>query len=65
MYEIILALLFQLGIVATPKKPIVVIDATSGISYGVGVSTGVGSSVVPDVYYLVKDDYGRYKLVKH
>jgi len=72
MYELILSLLLALGINLNPKgatKSIIVIDQSTGISYGVGTSNGVGNSVTTsstntEVYYLVKDANGRYQLIK-
>ena len=66
MLELIMSLLMALGLFTSHgPKPIIVIDQTTGISYGIGTSNGAGGCVVPpDVYYLVKDPQGRYHLVK-
>ncbi len=80
MFELIISLLMALGVLTGQKgsKPIIVIDQTTGISYGVGVTNGTGGCItststntnpnnIPttfDVYFLVKDSRGNYKLVK-
>ncbi len=59
-----------MGVSLSPKdgaKPIIVIDQATGISYGVGTTNGVGTSITSppsEVYYLIKDANGKYHLVK-
>ena len=69
MLEIILQLLLAMGIYLGPRSTseITVIDQTSGQVYGIGVTNGGGASVTtrdPNVYYLVKDENGTYRLVR-
>ena len=69
MLQIILQLLLAMGIYFGPRSTseITVIDQTSGQVYGIGVSNGGGTSVTtrdPNVFYLVKDENGTYRLVR-
>ena len=68
MIEIILQLLLALGITVGSKSngDIVVIDTSTGQTYGIGVVNGGGLNIKDNknVYYLIKDQNGNYKLVK-
>ena len=69
MLQIILQLLLAMGIYFGPRSTseITVIDQTTGQVYGIGVANGGGTSVTtrdPNVFYLVKDENGTYRLVR-
>ena len=69
MLQIILQLLLAMGIYFGPRSTgeITVIDQTTGQVYGIGVTNAGGTSVTtrdPNVYYLVKDENGTYRLVR-
>jgi len=67
MLDIIIALLFALGI-NTSEEGVVVIDQQTGISFGVGSTAGNGNATTgtnnTPIYYLILDDTGEYRLVR-
>jgi len=67
MLDIIIALLFAMGINST-EDSVLVVDQQTGISYGVGSTVAGGNSTTGSngtpVYYLILDDSGEYHLVR-
>ena len=68
MLDIIIALLFALGVNLGESEPIIVIDQQTGISYGVGSTASGGNSTTgtnnTPIYYLILDDTGEYRLLR-
>ncbi len=67
MLDLIIALLFALG-VNTTESGVVVIDQQSGIVFGVGSTVGNGNSTTnpndTPVYILIQDAEGEYHLIR-